>query len=155
MPQPEDDSLEAVVDTAGSSNQALAALRESEQKYRELVMLANSIILRWSRDGRITFLNEFGQRFFGYTESEILGTGRYPLAVKFSDQQMAAVKICPAEFLGEWNYTIKPLSAPTQPNPCVNEKDLLEWFDCRCRLIRDAAGHRLNTANGMAAAIAW
>ncbi len=49
------------------------ALRESEQKYRELVMLANSIILRWSRDGRITFLNEFGQRFFGYTAAEILG----------------------------------------------------------------------------------
>ncbi len=48
-------------------------LRASERKYRELVMLANSIILRWSRDGRITFLNEFGQRFFGYTEKEILG----------------------------------------------------------------------------------
>jgi PAS domain S-box-containing protein len=54
-------------------DQALTALRESEQKYRELVMLANSIIVRWSRDGRITFLNEFGQRFFGYPESEILG----------------------------------------------------------------------------------
>jgi len=53
--------------------EAERALRESEQKYRELVMLANSIILRWSRDGRITFLNEFGQRFFGYTEAEICG----------------------------------------------------------------------------------
>jgi PAS domain S-box-containing protein len=53
--------------------QALAAQRESGQKYRELVMLANSIILRWSRDGRITFLNEFGQRFFGYTEAEVVG----------------------------------------------------------------------------------
>jgi hypothetical protein len=53
----------------------------------------------------------------------------YPLAVKVSDQQMAAVKICPAAFLGEWNYTIKPLSAPTQANPSVNEKDLLEWLD--------------------------
>jgi PAS domain S-box-containing protein len=48
-------------------------LRASEQKYRELVMLANSIILRWSRDGRVTFLNEFGQQFFGYTQTEILG----------------------------------------------------------------------------------
>jgi PAS domain S-box-containing protein len=53
--------------------EAERALRESEQKYRELVMLANSIILRWSRDGRIIFLNEFGQRFFGYTEAEICG----------------------------------------------------------------------------------
>jgi PAS domain S-box-containing protein len=49
------------------------ALRESEQKYRELVEHANSIILHWSRDGRIIFLNEFGLRFFGYSESEIVG----------------------------------------------------------------------------------
>jgi len=48
-------------------------LSVSERKYRELVMLANSIILRWSRDGRVIFLNDFGQRFFGYTEMEILG----------------------------------------------------------------------------------
>jgi PAS domain S-box-containing protein len=52
---------------------AVAALRESERKYRELVEHANSIILRWTRDGRITFINEFGQRFFGYTEAELLG----------------------------------------------------------------------------------
>jgi PAS domain S-box-containing protein len=49
------------------------ALRASELEYRQLVMLANSIILRWSPEGRITFLNEFGQRFFGYTAPEILG----------------------------------------------------------------------------------
>lgn len=49
------------------------ALRQSERKYRELLEHANSIILRWSRDGRITFLNIFGQRFFGYEEAEILG----------------------------------------------------------------------------------
>ena len=49
------------------------ALRENERKYRELVEHANSIILHWSRDGRIIFLNEFGQRFFGYAEAEIRG----------------------------------------------------------------------------------
>jgi PAS domain S-box-containing protein len=45
----------------------------SERRYRELVERANSIILRWTRDGEITFLNEFGLHFFGYTEAEILG----------------------------------------------------------------------------------
>jgi len=49
------------------------SLRESERKYRELVENANSIILHWGRDGRVIFLNEFGQRFFGYTEAEIRG----------------------------------------------------------------------------------
>jgi len=49
------------------------AMRESECKYRELVEHANSIILRWTRDGRITFLNEFGLKFFGYSAGEIIG----------------------------------------------------------------------------------
>jgi PAS domain S-box-containing protein len=48
-------------------------LSESEQKYRELVEHANSIILRWNGAGKITFLNEFGQRYFGYTADEIIG----------------------------------------------------------------------------------
>ena len=48
-------------------------LRKSEQQYRELVEHANSIIVRWKHDGEITFLNEFGQRFFGYSAQEILG----------------------------------------------------------------------------------
>jgi PAS domain S-box-containing protein len=49
------------------------ALHESERKYRELVEHANSIILRWTHDGRITFLNEFGLKFFGYSAEEIIG----------------------------------------------------------------------------------
>lgn len=49
------------------------SLAESERKYRELVENANSIILRWNSEGRITFLNEFGQRFFGYPAAEIIG----------------------------------------------------------------------------------
>jgi PAS domain S-box-containing protein len=49
------------------------ALKKSEHKYRELVENANSIILRLSKDGKVTFLNEFGQKFFGYTEDEIIG----------------------------------------------------------------------------------
>lgn len=49
------------------------ALRTSEKKYRELVMLAHSIVLRWKSDGRIIFLNEFGLQFFGFTDDEILG----------------------------------------------------------------------------------
>jgi PAS domain S-box-containing protein len=48
-------------------------LSQSERKYRELVELANSIIIRWTSDGYIRFLNEFGQRFFGYSAEEIIG----------------------------------------------------------------------------------
>ena len=49
------------------------ALRASEEKYRELVQNANSIILRRDAAGNVTFFNEFAQKFFGYSEAEILG----------------------------------------------------------------------------------
>jgi PAS domain S-box-containing protein len=49
------------------------ALLEKERKYRELVEHANSIILRWNSEGQITFLNEYGLRFFGYAAEEIFG----------------------------------------------------------------------------------
>jgi PAS domain S-box-containing protein len=52
---------------------AEAAIRKSEAKYRELVENANSIILRMDNAGRITFFNEFAQRFFGFGEAEIIG----------------------------------------------------------------------------------
>jgi PAS domain S-box-containing protein len=48
-------------------------IQESENKYRELVETANSIILRVDMRGRITFSNVFAQRFFGYAEKEMLG----------------------------------------------------------------------------------
>ncbi len=56
-----------------ASRAADQRLAESERQYRELVELANSIILRWTSEGIITFLNEFGLRFFGYSATEILG----------------------------------------------------------------------------------
>jgi PAS domain S-box-containing protein len=49
------------------------ALKRSEEKYRELVESANSIILRMDNHGEITFINEFAQHFFGYREEELLG----------------------------------------------------------------------------------
>jgi len=52
---------------------AFEKLHASEKKYRELVENANSIILRVDTEGKITYFNEFAQRFFGYTEKELIG----------------------------------------------------------------------------------
>jgi PAS domain S-box-containing protein len=49
------------------------ALQRSEKQYRELVESANSVILRWGREGRIRFINPYGLGFFGYTEAELFG----------------------------------------------------------------------------------
>jgi len=55
------------------SKRAEEALRLGEARYRELVQNANSIILRRTTNGKITFFNEFAQRFFGYTADEVVG----------------------------------------------------------------------------------
>gem|GEM_PF-1983753 len=52
---------------------AQEGLRASEEKYRELVENANSIILKMDPSGNIAFINEFAQRFFGYAPEEVLG----------------------------------------------------------------------------------
>jgi PAS domain-containing protein len=47
--------LEGSLEDVTERRRMESAVRLSEQKYRELVENANSIILRWTRDGRITF----------------------------------------------------------------------------------------------------
>ena len=49
------------------------ALKKSEEKYRELVENANSIILKFDDEGKILSMNEFGLKFFGYSENELIG----------------------------------------------------------------------------------
>ncbi len=61
------------------------ALVEKERKYRDLVEHANSIILRWNSEGQITFLNEFGLRFFGYSAEEIFGRNLVGTIVPYSE----------------------------------------------------------------------
>lgn len=39
--------------------------------------------------------------------------------------QRVTVKLYPAEFHGEWNYTIKPQQVPAQPDPRVHEKNIV------------------------------
>ncbi len=51
----------------------LARLRADEGTYRGIVNRVNSIVLRWDPEGRVIFLNEYGQRLFGYTSDEIAG----------------------------------------------------------------------------------
>ncbi|MGA3113692.1 MAG: PAS domain S-box protein [Syntrophobacteraceae bacterium] len=58
---------------AAESEKAAVDLQQSESKYRELVQNANSAIIRWTRDGTITFFNEYAQRFFGYSVEEVIG----------------------------------------------------------------------------------
>lgn len=48
-------------------------LSASETLYRELVEGANSVILRFDTKGIIRFMNNYGLRFFGYEDDELVG----------------------------------------------------------------------------------
>ena len=48
-------------------------LAYSEKNYRELVESANSVILRWAKDGRIIFMNGYGLSLFGYNRENLIG----------------------------------------------------------------------------------
>jgi len=65
-------AIEAIHDIT-PLHQMQDALQQSEREYRELVEHSNSIIMRWGANGRITFMNSYGRRFFGYREEEIVG----------------------------------------------------------------------------------
>ena len=71
-----DNRIEGVVITYTDITERKRAeenLRRSESNYRELVQNANSAIIRWRRDGTITFFNEYAQAFFGYSADEAVG----------------------------------------------------------------------------------
>ncbi len=81
----EDEKLLSIVTSAIGVEEkrrlAEEALRKSEEKYRHLVQSANSIILRMSTSGKITFVNEFAQKFFGCSEGELIGTDGFSIMV--------------------------------------------------------------------------
>ncbi len=68
-----DTAILGIITDITERKKAEKALRKSEERYRELVQNANSIIVRMDTQGTITFFNEYAQDFFGYSEEEILG----------------------------------------------------------------------------------
>ena len=62
-------------------------LQASEEKYRDLVESANSIIMRLDPEGRITFMNAFGQSFYGYREQELIGRGAIRFIISETDPE--------------------------------------------------------------------
>jgi PAS domain S-box-containing protein len=126
--------VEALNEMLGTIESQNKRLGESELKYRELVEHANSIILRWRADGSITFLNEFGQRFFGYSAEEM--TGRHVIGT-----------IVPQT--GSDGRDLQRLIAQITDDPAafgqnVNENMLRDgtrvWISWTNRLVRDERG---------------
>ncbi|GMV95082.1 MAG: hypothetical protein AMXMBFR82_48600 [Candidatus Hydrogenedentota bacterium] len=70
-----------------SRRAAEAARNQTESDYRTLVESANSVILRMKTDGTVTFINAFGERFFGFPSGELLGKKILDTIVPESESQ--------------------------------------------------------------------
>lgn len=112
------------------------ALEKSERKYRELVEEASTIILRWDVHGDVTFLNEYGQKFFGFSEAEILGknvVGTIVPETEFTGRDLVHLmeEICrdPARFKDNENENVKRNGERVwiawKNRPIFNEQDEL------------------------------
>lgn len=110
------------------------ALSSREREYRELMVLANSIILRWSREGVVTFLNEFGQRFFGYTEEEIVG--RHVLDTIVPPSESTGRDL--SELMDE--VCADPKSFERNTNENVTRDGQRVWIDWTNRVVLDELG---------------
>jgi diguanylate cyclase (GGDEF)-like protein/PAS domain S-box-containing protein len=64
----------------------IARLQGAERAYREIVNRTNAIVLRWDPAGRILFMNDFGQRLFGYAEEELIGRSVLDLIVPDTEE---------------------------------------------------------------------
>src|SRR5262249_38112864 len=111
-----------------------AGLDANEVSFRELVQNANTIVLRWDLQGRITFLNDFGLQLFGYTLEELLGRSVIGSIVPATDssgrdlaQMIDQLLARPEEYVPNENATMRRDGGRV-------------WITWRNRLLRDAAG---------------
>ncbi|MDD1652915.1 MAG: PAS domain-containing protein [Methanomicrobiales archaeon] len=92
---------------------SLGRLRKSEDRYRNLVEQAGSIILTMDHDGKITFFNRYAEELFGFPRGEVLGAsviGTIVPATESSgrdlDRMMQLLLSTPGRFLKNRNENV-------------------------------------------------
>ncbi len=110
-------------------------LRESEKKYRELVENANSMILRRDPAGKITFFNEYAQKFFGLSEKEILGRNIIGTIVPEKDSQGNDQREAVLEIGAH------PGNTPTHEYENIRSNGQRAWVSWTNKALRDPQGN--------------
>ncbi len=63
----------AILRDVTDAKKAISDLQCAGERNQHPVQSLNSIVMRWRANGTITFVNNFGLNFFGYTKHEVLG----------------------------------------------------------------------------------
>lgn len=109
-------------------------LRESEEKYRELVENANSVVIQTDRKGTVTFFNEYGRTLFGYSRDEIIGRDVRMLIPQTETGSGRDLE----EMIG--NILNNPDGFIENVNENVRKDGQRIWVSWRNRAVRDAKG---------------
>lgn len=119
----------------GERLRAERALQVSERSYRELVESVSAVILRWSPDGLVTFINEYGEDLFGYARGELIG-------------RHVVGSIVPADRIDGRNLEdmirdicARPEDFSVNENQNVKKDGTLLWIAWRNRPVRDEQGN--------------
>jgi PAS domain S-box-containing protein len=63
----------AYVEPVTTDEETQRKLKETALSLEAVVEHANSIIIRWDRNHRIIYFNSFAEKFFGYSQDEVIG----------------------------------------------------------------------------------
>jgi PAS domain S-box-containing protein len=126
---------EKVAEQIGAPEAANRVLQESREPYGEFIEKANSIIVCRKTDGAITFMNDFGLKFFGYAAQEITGrnvVGTIVPETESSGRSLAAmiddIARHPQKYINNENENI-----------CKNGRRV--WIAWTNRAVYDASGN--------------
>jgi PAS domain S-box-containing protein len=108
--------------------------QQSEAQYRELVENANSFILRYDSNGKITFFNKYAQSFFGYSEREAIGENVMML-VPARESSGRSLKTLASDILRH------PDVFTEFENQNVLKDGTLVWVSWRNKAIKDSNGN--------------
>jgi len=109
-------------------------LQESEEKYRDLVESAASIILRISTEGKITFANRFACEFYGYEEDEMIGQDVVGFMIPRRDSSGRDM----AEIVGR--FLAEPVLAAGVENENIRRNGERVWVSWSMRPVRGKGG---------------
>ncbi|RMF46305.1 MAG: PAS domain S-box protein [Deltaproteobacteria bacterium] len=111
------------------------ALRTSEQRYRDLVEHARSVILRIDPEGVVTYANPFAEELFGFSADELVGRPVWQTIVHDVEDGGRNLKLMVQRVLDHPdNY-----QENVNQNVCKDGRRL--WISWSNKPVRDAAGN--------------
>jgi PAS domain S-box-containing protein len=111
-------------------------LVQAEKRYRVLVETADSIIISMDTVGKITFVNDYGARFFGYTVDELVGQD---VSMLVPDVKIAGrlLRLIVNDIIAQ------PDAHATNLNQNVTKDGRLVWVNWVNKSLVDAEGNRV------------